>query len=100
MDGFHLGREEFQTAPQVTLLAKQIVFVRLNLAVLLFQGLNKGQEKGVTMRCSGSATNVRAGNAHSFIKVRGSITVPSTSCNTGLDMAIFEINKNFSLEAS
>ena len=38
-------------------------------------------------------------NAHSFIKVRGSITVPSTSCNTGLDMAIFEINKNFSLEA-
>ena len=38
------------------------------------------------------------GTAHAFIK-GGRITVPSTSCNTGLDMAIFEINKNFSLEA-
>jgi len=34
-------------------------------------------------------------NAHSFIKVRGSITVPSTSCKTGLDMAVVDINKNF-----
>ena len=46
------------------------------------------------------APSTKSGNAHSFIKVRGSITVLSTSCNTGLDMAIFEINKNFSLEAS
>jgi len=36
-----------------------------------------------------------AGNAHSFIKVRVSITVPSTSCKTGLDMAVVDINKNF-----
>jgi len=35
------------------------------------------------------------GNAHSFIKVRGSITVPSTSCETGLDMAVVDITKNF-----
>ncbi len=36
-----------------------------------------------------------AGNAHSFIKVRVSITVPSTSCKTGLDIAVVDINKNF-----
>jgi len=34
-------------------------------------------------------------NAHSFIKVRGSINVPSTSCKTGLDMTAVDINKNF-----
>jgi len=28
-------------------------------------------------------------------KVRGGITVPSTSCRTGLDMAVVDINKNF-----
>jgi len=38
---------------------------------------------------------IKAGNAHSFIKLRGSITVPSTSYKTGLDMAVFDINKNF-----
>jgi len=38
---------------------------------------------------------VKAGNPHSFIKVRGSITVLSTSCKTGLDMAVVDINKNF-----
>ncbi len=36
-----------------------------------------------------------AGNAHSFIKVRGSITVPLTSWKTGLDMAVVDKNKNF-----
>jgi len=35
------------------------------------------------------------GNAHSFIKVRRSITVPSTFCKTGLDMAVVDINNNF-----
>jgi len=39
--------------------------------------------------------NSLAGNAHSFIKVRGSITVPSTSWTTSLDMAVVDINKNF-----
>jgi len=34
------------------------------------------------------------GNAHSFIKVRGSITVPSTSRKTSLDMAVVDINNN------
>jgi len=34
------------------------------------------------------------GNAHSFVKVRGSITVPSTSCKTSLDMVDVDINKN------
>jgi len=43
---------------------------------------------------------VSAGNAHSFIKVRGSITVgsitvPSTSCKTSLDTAVVDINMNF-----
>jgi len=38
---------------------------------------------------------VRTGNAHSFIKVMGSITVPSTSWKTGLDMTVVDINKNF-----
>jgi len=38
---------------------------------------------------------VISGNAHSFIKVRGSITVMSTSYKTGLDMAVVDINKNF-----
>ena len=37
---------------------------------------------------------VKSGNAHSFIKVRGSITVPSTSRKTGLDMAVVDINSN------
>ncbi len=37
----------------------------------------------------------KAGNAHSFIKVRGSTTVQSTSCKTGLDKAVVDINKNF-----
>jgi len=37
------------------------------------------------------------GNAHSFITVRGSITVPSTSCKTGLDMAVVDIKKLFVL---
>ena len=41
---------------------------------------------------------LKSGTAHAFIK-GGRITVPSTSCNTGLDLAIFEINKNFSMEA-
>jgi len=36
-----------------------------------------------------------SGNAHSFIKVRGSITVLSTSWKTGLDMAVVDKNKNF-----
>jgi len=36
----------------------------------------------------------RSENVHSFIN----ITVPSTSWNTGLDTAIMEINKNFSLK--
>ena len=41
------------------------------------------------------------GRERYFIKVRGNIIVPSTSCNTGLDITtIFEINKNFSLEPS
>jgi len=34
-------------------------------------------------------------DAHSFIKVRGSFTILSTSCKTGLDMAVVDINKNF-----
>ncbi len=37
----------------------------------------------------------KTGTAHS----QGHITVPSTSCNTGLYFAICEKNKNFSLEA-
>jgi len=36
-----------------------------------------------------------AGYAHSFIKVRGSITVPSTSLKTSLDTAIVDIHENF-----
>jgi len=35
------------------------------------------------------------GNAHFFIKVRGSITVPSTSWKTSLDLAVVDINKSF-----
>jgi len=35
------------------------------------------------------------GNAHSFIKERGSITVPSTSWKPSLDMDVVDINKNF-----
>ena len=37
---------------------------------------------------------VGTGNAHSFLNVRGSITVPSTSCKTSLDMAVVDINNN------
>jgi len=37
---------------------------------------------------------VYTGNAHSFIKVRGSITVPSTCWKTSLDLAVVDINKN------
>jgi hypothetical protein len=38
---------------------------------------------------------IESRNAHSFIKVRGSITVPSTSWKTSLDMAVVNISKNF-----
>jgi len=39
-------------------------------------------------------STISTGNAHSFIKVRGSINVPSTSLKTGLDMAVVDINNN------
>jgi len=34
-------------------------------------------------------------NLVSITSTRGSITVPSTSCKTGLDIAVVDINKSF-----
>jgi len=36
-----------------------------------------------------------SGNAKSFIKVRGSIFVPSTFCKTSLEMVVVDINTTF-----
>jgi hypothetical protein len=47
-------------------------------------------------RCQ--AQLILEGTTHSF-SFRGHITVPLTLCNTSLDIAIFVIKKNFSIEA-